>query len=91
MKGQMMRKYIPETRYVGCCADLKAEFVEKLMSKAKKVDYRKLLLIVLRDHRWLYDELNLDWWNPYDNSACRTKKYYILEWSCMEYVFKIIE
>jgi hypothetical protein len=70
------------------CAEITTDKWDELMKGAKPINYKWLVNKIKRELRYLYDELSLNYYNPY-NEHCRvTKTHYILVSSAIEYFIR---
>lgn len=72
-------------RYVCSCLDVSLSEWEELMKDNYPIDYQELVSKVKRELPSLYKELMLDYYNPFGEQSCQTKKHYILVHSAIEY------
>lgn len=67
------------------CTCLSLSKWERLMNGARKCSYKRLVARIKREMREFYDELALDFYNPYEDKCRQTKTHYILVHSAIEY------
>lgn len=71
--------------YETCCCDTTIDNLDRLMKGSRPASYKRLVARIKRELPWLYNELCLDYPNPYDNQTKQTKTHYILVHSAIEY------
>jgi hypothetical protein len=72
--------------YLECtCADITADKWNELMKGAKPINYKWLVNKIKRELRYLYNDLALEYYNPYAEQCKVTKTHYILVSSAIEY------
>lgn len=75
--------------YLECtCADITKERWDELMRGAKKLNYKWLVAKVKRELPYLYNNLYLNLYNPWENDCVQTKTHYILVHSAIEYFIR---
>ena len=67
------------------CKDITKQEWERLMKGRKPMSYQWLKMRIKRTLPHLYNELMLDYYNPYESATYRTKTHYILTHSSIEY------
>ena len=67
------------------CQDITKQEWDKLMKGRRPMSYKCLKRRIKRSLPHLYDELSLDYYNPYESATYRTKTHYILTHSSIEY------
>ena len=67
------------------CQDITKQEWDKLMKGHRPMSYTWLKKRIKRSLPRLYDELMLDYYNPYESATYRTKTHYILTHSYIEY------
>ena len=67
------------------CQDITKQEWDKLMKGRKPMSYQWLKRRIKRSLPHLYDELLLDYYNPFEGDTYRTKTHYILTHSSIEY------
>ena len=67
------------------CQDITKQEWDKLMKGRKPMSYQWLKRRIKRSLPHLYDELMLDYYNPFEGDTYRTKTHYILTHSAIEY------
>ena len=67
------------------CQDITKQEWDKLMKGRRPMSYKWLKRCIKRSLPQLYDELMLDYYNPYESATYRTKTHYILTHSSIEY------
>lgn len=67
------------------CQDITKQEWDKLMKGRRPMSYTWLKKHIKRYLPHLYDELMLDYYNPYESATYRTKTHYILTHSSIEY------
>ena len=67
------------------CQDITKQEWDKLMKGRKPMSYQWLKKRIKRSLPHLYDELMLDYYNPFEGDTYRTKTHYILTHSAIEY------
>lgn len=67
------------------CAEITKDKWDELMKGAKPINYKWLVNKIKRELRYLYDELALEYYNPYEEQCRVTKTHYILVSSAIEY------
>lgn len=71
--------------YECCCADISIEEWERKMTGAKPVNYKWLVRKIKKHLPWMYKNLDLKLFNPWENACSVTKTHYILVHSAIEY------
>lgn len=59
------------------CIDLTSEKIENILRNSKPINYKWLIGRIRKQIPSLYEELCLDYYNPYQNNCRVTKNYYI--------------
>ena len=78
--------------YYECsCANITLEEWKRKMKGSKPINYRWLVAKIKKHLPWLYDDLMLDLYNPYQDQCRVTRDYYILVWSSIEFFIKKIK
>ena len=67
------------------CQDITKQEWDKLMKGRRPMSYQWLKRRIKRSLPHLYDELMLDYYNPFEGDTYRTKTHYILTHSAIEY------
>ena len=67
------------------CRDITKQEWDKLMKGRRPMSYKWLKRRIKRSLPHLYDELMLDYYNPFEGDTYRTKTHYILTHSAIEY------
>ena len=67
------------------CQNITKQEWDKLMKGRRPMSYKWLKRRIKRSLPHLYDELSLDYYNPYESATYRTKTHYILTHSYIEY------
>ena len=67
------------------CQDITKQEWDNLMKGHRPMSYTWLKKRIKRSLPHLYDELMLDYYNPYESATYRTKTHYILTHSSIEY------
>lgn len=80
--------HLSDMVYESNCTVLTKEQVEEKMKGMKPISYRWLKNKIKRHIPQLYEALSLDFYNPYDYKCGRTKHYYILVHSAIEYFIR---
>ena len=75
-------------QYECCCADVNIEQWTNLMKHKRKCSYRLLVKKIKRDYPNLYNELGLEYHNPYMDKTYSTPTHYVLTSSATEYFFR---
>ena len=70
------------------CAEITKDKWNELMKCAKPINYKWLVNKIKRELRYLYDELALNYYNPYEEQCRVTKTHYILVSSAIEYFIR---
>ena len=70
------------------CADVSADKWDELMRGARKCSYKRLVKKVKEELPMLYNELSLEFYNPYENDCKQTKTHYVLVHSAIEYFIR---
>ena len=72
--------------YLECtCAEITTDKWNELMKGAKPINYKWLVNKIKRELRSLYNDLSLEFYNPYAEQCRVTKTHYILVSSATEY------
>lgn len=74
--------------YECCCADLSLNQWKERMKGIKPISYKWLVARIKKHLPQLYEDLLLQYHNPYENKCGVTKEYYILVHSAIEYFIK---
>ena len=67
------------------CQEIAKQEWDRLMKGRRPMSYTWLKRRIKRSLPNLYDELMLDYYNPYESATYRTKTHYILTHSAIEY------
>ena len=67
------------------CQNITKQEWDRLMKGRRPMSYQRLKRRIKRTLPHLYDELSLDYYNPYESATYRTKTHYILTHSSIEY------
>lgn len=67
------------------CIDVTQQEWDQLMRGRRPMSYQWLKNKIKKHLPQLYDELSLDYYNPYEGHTYRTKTHYILTHSSIEY------
>ena len=67
------------------CVDITEKEWDQLMKCRRPMSYQWLKRKIKKHLSQLYNELNLDFYNPYENETYRTNTHYILTHSAIEY------
>ena len=67
------------------CQDITKQEWDRLMKGRRPMSYQWLKRRIKRTLPQLYDELMLDYYNPFECDTYRTKTHYILTHSAIEY------
>ena len=67
------------------CQDITKQEWDKLMKGRRPMSYQWLKRRIKLSLPHLYDELMLDYYNPFEGDTYRTKTHYILTHSAIEY------
>lgn len=67
------------------CQDITKQEWDRLMKGRRPMSYKWLKRRIKRTMPHLYNELMLDYYNPYESATYRTKTHYILTHSSIEY------
>ena len=79
-----------ENIYLECrCCDISEFKWDKLMEGAKKANGSKIKGMIKKQLPELYNDLSLNFGNPYEQQSQKTKTHYIYVWSAIEYFLKI--
>jgi len=70
------------------CSSVTLPEWENLMAGAKKASYKKLVKAIKQELPELYQDLALNFPNPYSGETAQTKTHYILVHSAIEYFIK---
>lgn len=75
--------------YLECtCANITIDKWNELMKGAKPINYKWLVNKIKRELRYLYNELSLEFYNPYAEQCRVTETHYILVSSATEYFIR---
>jgi len=75
--------------YLECtCEKISADKWEELMKGGKPINYKWLVNKIKRELPYLYNELSLQYYNPWENDCKQTKTHYILVHSAIEYFIR---
>lgn len=75
--------------YLECtCKQISADKWEELMKGRKPINYKWLVNKIKRELPYLYNELSLQYYNPWENDCKQTKTHYILVHSAIEYFIR---
>ena len=75
--------------YECCCSDISLSEWNKKMKGIKPVNYKWLVSKIKKHLPQLYEDLCLDYYNPYENKCGVNQDYYVLVHSAIEYFIKI--
>ena len=67
------------------CQDITKQEWDRLMKGRRPISYQCLKRRIKRTLPHLYNELMLDYYNPFEGDTYRTKTHYILTHSAIEY------
>jgi hypothetical protein len=70
------------------CEQISADKWEELMKGGKPINYKWLVNKIKRELPYLYNELSLQYYNPWENDCKQTKTHYILVHSAIEYFIR---
>lgn len=70
------------------CIDLTSEKIENILRNSKPINYKWLIGRIRKQIPSLYENLCLDYYNPYQNNCRVTKDYYILVHSAIEFFIR---
>ena len=70
------------------CTNISIDKWNELMKGSKPINYKWLVNKIKREMRYLYDELALEYYNPYETQCKVTKTHYILVSSAIEYFIR---
>ena len=79
---------LPDIEYDGCCGDINIYEWERRMKGKRPFSYNKLLRMIKAKYPDFYEEVGLEFPNPYCKQTYQTPNYYILTHSAIEYFFK---
>lgn len=75
--------------YLECtCAGIGITKWNELMKGARKASYKRLVSLIKKELPDLYNELTLQYYNPWENDCKQTKTHYILVHSAIEYFIR---
>lgn len=74
--------------YIGNCTEFPKAKVEALQKDMRPVSYCNLCKLIKKDYPQLFNDLALDFLNPWAEQCGQTKTHYILKHSAIEYFFK---
>lgn len=75
--------------YVECtCMDISQAKWKRLMKGAKPMNYNWLVHKIKKHFPFLYQDLGLEFDNPYADKCCKTKTHWILVHSSIEYFIR---
>lgn len=69
------------------CTQITLKEHENLMEWAVPFPYSKMRKMILEQFPWLYADLSLDLYNPWENETYETDTHYIFTWSAINYFF----
>lgn len=75
-------------KYECNCTDISLSEWKKKMKGLKPISYKKLVELIKKNVPQLYEELALDYPNPYQNQCGENQDYYVLVHSAIEYFIK---
>ena len=67
------------------CTEISIDRWNELMKDAKPCNYEFLVSLIHKKMPYLYNELMLQYYNPWAGDCCETKTHYILVHSAIEY------
>lgn len=70
------------------CVNCTQQEWENLMKGAKPYPYKKLVEKIRKNISWLYRDLRIDLYNPWENDCAETDTHYILVHSAIEYFIR---
>ena len=70
---------------VGTCGTFSADECKRLMRGARRVSYKKMVAKIKKELPELYEELALQYSNPFEDQCSQTKTHYILVHSAIDY------
>ena len=70
------------------CTCISAHEWQRLMKGARRASYTRLVARIKRELPKLYQELALNFYNPWENECKQTRTHYILVHSAIEYFIR---
>ena len=70
------------------CGDINIFEWNRLMKHKRRCSYRLLCKKIKRDYPEMYEQLNLDLYNPWKDMTYSTPTHYVLTHSAIEYFFR---
>ena len=70
------------------CTDITLEKWKNLMKGKKRISYRWLVQKIRRELPVIYKELDLEFYNPWEEQTYSTRTHYVLTHSAIEYFFR---
>jgi len=70
------------------CAEITKNKWDELMKGSKRINYKWLVNKIKRELHYLYEDLALNYYNPYAEQCRVTKTHYILVSSSIEYFIR---
>ncbi len=84
------RNVIHDIEYDGCCADIDSDEWERRMDGKRPFPYKKLVKMIKAKYPDMYEQLALQFPNPWEEDTYETPEYYILTHSAIEFFFRKI-
>jgi hypothetical protein len=76
--------------YETCCSNMDIHGWEELMKVARRTSYKKLVKLIKEQCPAMYENLALEFPNPWADDCKRTNTHFILVHSAIEYFFRIV-
>lgn len=84
------RNVIHDIEYDGCCADIDSDEWESRMDGKRPFPYKKLVKMIKAKYPDIYEQLALQFPNPWEEDTYETPEYYVLTHSAIEFFFRKI-
>ena len=81
---------LPMIEFDATCADITEDEWNRRMKGKRPFSYNTLKKMIKQQYPMLYDELGLDFYNPWQDHTYQTPEYYVLTASATEYFFRKI-
>lgn len=85
MRLRLMNQNFTIMYYETNCTQVNIAKWNELMKGARKCSYKRLVAKIKKEIPWLYEELLLNFYNPWEDQCKQTKTHYILVHSSIEY------
>lgn len=74
--------------YEGCCAGFSTRKCDSLMKNRRRFSYKRLVSLIKKQYPDMYEELGLEFPNPWSSDTWKTPIHLIMNHSSVEYFFR---